>query len=63
MHDVKARFQERLVRFQEGWKEERARSLRIGWIRVATFLAAFTSYVIADVTSGGASENDPPDLT
>lgn len=52
---MKARFQERLVRFQEEWEEERARSLRIGWFRVGTFVAGLSGYVVADVTTGVVS--------
>ncbi len=49
---MKRRFQERLVRFRKEWDEVRVRSLRVGWIRVGTFLVGFALYVLADVTSG-----------
>lgn len=52
---VREQFTERLARFHGDWEEERVRSLRVGWIRVGTFLVAFALYVVADVTSGALS--------
>ena len=49
---MKRRFQERLARFRKEWDRERALSLKVGWVRVGTFLLGFSLYVLADVTSG-----------
>lgn len=52
---VRATLEERLGRFTGLWQTERMRSIRLGWIRVVTFLVGGALYVVADVTSGGVS--------
>jgi hypothetical protein len=52
---MKAALEERLSRFTQAWERARKRSLRLGWIRVGTFLAGAAAYVAADVTEGTVS--------
>jgi hypothetical protein len=52
---VRADLEERLGRYTKDWERERASSLRLGWVRVGTFLAGATLYVTADVTEGSVS--------
>lgn len=52
---MKRRFQERLARFEKESEEVRVQSLRLGWIRVGTFVAGFGVYVVDDLMSGPIS--------
>lgn len=52
---MKETYEARSTRFAEAEARERARSQRLGWVRVAVFLTGFTLYVVSDITSGPAA--------